>query len=307
MKSVSAVFFSLLLASSVGCSKGDKTSGTAPIAAVATPAPGKAKPASVETITFAKKAPGVGTRQQERFAMHMTLTINVDPTGSGKPRTSQVETSEAETKTEQLLAVNGDAVTKLQVTFAEKVETNKQGTDTVATNKRSPLSGRTFVVEAKNGKVVATDLFGKPASPSDAALLEKSYKSLGKPDPVLAAMPARPMKSGDKVDELSKAIRERMSGAGGMSVTNVAVTLREQKDEEGIFDVTMELTKADGPIKFVVDLKGDMHVRLDDSRTTVLNLSGPVGVGANDADKGKSKMQVDGTGKMEISGTSTKL
>ena len=307
MKRLTAVFFSLLLASSAGCAKDDKPEGTAPTTGAASPASPKAKPASAQTITFLKKAPQVSTRQEERSASHMNLTINVDPTGTGKPQTSRVETTEAETKTEQILAVNGDAVTKLQVTFVEKVQTNKQGKDVVATNKRSPLSGRTFVLESKNGKLVATDLFGAPVPSADALLLEKSYKSLGKPDPVLAAMPARPLKSGDKVDELGKAIRERMNGAGGMTVTNVVVSLREQKDDEGIFDVTMELTKADGPIKFVVDLKGDMHVRLDDSRTTSLNLAGPVGVGANEADKGKSKMQVDGTGSMELSGTSTKL
>lgn len=307
MKSVSAVFFSLLLASSAGCAKDDKPQGTATATAAATPASPKAKPAAVETITFLKKAPQVSTRTQQRSATHMNITINVDPTGSGKPQTSEVETTETETKTEQILAVNGDVVTKLQVTFVEKAERNKQGKDVVPTNKPSPLSGRTFILESKNGQLVASELLGTPVSSADVLILEKSYKLLGKTDPVLAAMPARALKAGDKVDELGKAIRERMNGAGGMSVTHVAVSLREQNDEEGIFDVTMELTKADGPIKFVVDLKGDMHVRLSDSQTTSLNLAGPVGVGANEADKGKSKMQVDGSGKMELSATSSKL
>src|SRR6185312_10045917 len=59
MKSVTAVFFSLLLASSASCSKGDKDKDTV-VALAAPAAPTKAKPAAVETVTFAKKAPGVG-------------------------------------------------------------------------------------------------------------------------------------------------------------------------------------------------------------------------------------------------------
>ena len=299
-----AVFALLVLASSMACRKEAKSERSLEVTAASS-----SLDAAVRTrglITFTKKLPNVNAQSREDSVMRTSLKITVDPTGTGRvQQPSTMETSERETKSEELLAVNGDAATKLKVVFAEKTERVQEG-QKPETKRASPVAGKTYVVEAKEGKISVTDENGKSVSPVEAAILQKSYKYLGKPDPLSTLMPSHPIRVGDKVDELADALRQSIGkSAGDMAVGRVAVTLTDVHDDEGIFAVSMELSKAEGPMKFVIEQKGIMRVRRADSLLASVSLAGPVGVGINGADKGNAKMRVDGNGTMEIVTTKT--
>jgi len=288
-----AVLFSLS-AGSAGCKEEAKPE-------VAAPKPTESAAPVVAKVpdgtVFTKKAPTVGSKREESADTHMTMDLTVD-TGNGKPKSSAMEVKGVEKRLEEVLAVSGDAPTKLKVTFSEKTETMKEGDK--ERPKKSALAGKTYVVDATGAKLAVTDEKGKPAPSAEAKEVEKQYKTLGKPEPMLAAMPSTPLQPGDPVPALAKALEEEMTAkADGMVVSNTTVVFKEAKGDEGIFDVGFTLSKDEGPMSMKIDMKGPIKVSKATSSPTAMNLKGPLTVSAKSDPKGKMKM--DGKGEMQMS------
>lgn len=285
----------------VACGKGKAQSDAKGDASALAGADAAPPPAPV---TFTHKPPAANAKAEEKGATKMTLSMTVDP-GTGKPQSQELENGEIEDKSEEVLAVSGDAVTKLQVTYAEKSTSSKENGKAKTT--ASALKGKTYVVEAKSdGKIDVRDARGHFVSSSETRQVAKDYHSLGKPDHVSAAMPARPLRQGDDVPELAKAIEEELADdATDLKVSDVSVKFHGSEGGEGVFEVTATLAKAEGPVKFAMRLGGTMKVRTSDAQLSGLDLSGPVTVGVNDdpAAKTPPKLKIDGKGSMEITET----
>jgi hypothetical protein len=260
------------------------------------PAPTTEKAA--ESPTFTKKAPVANQKAEETSKMKMSLTLDVDPTGSGKSTSTSMDTKENETREEEILAVSGDAITKVKVKYTELDSTMSEGGK--ESKKPDPRSGKTYVVSFKDGKLEVLGEDGKPAVPVEATLVEKDYHLLGKPDPITAALPARTLKPGEKVPEVADAMKAMLKSSGNdMDISDVSATFKEKSGDEGVFDVTVTLGKADGPMKMSMPLKGELHVRTADGQLASMKLSGPVNVTTNEADP-KNKMKMSGKGNMEL-------
>jgi hypothetical protein len=290
----------LAVAMLVGCK--DKTdapqttaaSATAPVTTIVPPKP------VVDGLVFAKGKLKVDQTADETNTMKMAMNITIDP-GTGKPQTMNVEKSGTEKKSEKILATDGTAIQKLQVTYTDKTDVEKDAQGKEA-KKASPVSGKVYVVEDKDGKHIVTTDKGKTPPPVEMTLVEKSYKMVGKPDPMMSAMPDRPLVVGQPVPELVKALEEVLDKEGGnMKISELSVVLKEKSGDEGVFDVKATLTMADGPMSFAMNLAGDMHVRTADSQLTAMKMSGPVTITSN-ADP-KNKMKMDGKGTMEMTAT----
>lgn len=237
-----------------------------------------ATPAPATTTLFTKAAPIVGAKRQESSELTMTVAMTVD---GGR---SNVSVSEAVKRTEEVLAVSGDAVTKAKVTF-----------DSVQSTQPAALAGKTFVVEAKDGKLDVRDVHGKPASPAEAKEVEKHLKGLGKPDPMLAALPANGVVAGQKVEGVARVISDQVKeGGDGISVCDVVVTFKEQRGDDGVFDVSLQLTKDEGTTKMTIAVKGDIWVSTKTSATTKMDLSGPVTM------SGGQMLKTDASGNMSM-------
>lgn len=254
-----------------------------------------AKPEEPKGTTFSYKMPTVGSKRDDTSAMSMSLTV--DPTGTGKAQKSEMAMAESVHKTEEVMAVNGDAVTKVKVKY--------ESYDTKATEagkekkKSSPLAGKTYLVEAKDGKIEVRDEKGKFVPAVEGNDVEKQYHTLGKPDPMGAAMPKTPLKPGDRADSIAKAIQEQMkAGSDGMNVSDITVTLREIKGDVGVFDVALKLSKEEGPMSMSMDMKGETDIVAATGEPMLLDIKGPITIGAKpDA---KSKMKMDGSGSMSM-------
>jgi hypothetical protein len=291
-----AIIATALLA---GCK--DQTEAPQTTAATATATPVTTiVPPKVDGLVFTKGQLKVGQTADETNTMKMTMSITVDP-GTGKPQTMNVDKTGSEKKSEKILATDGSAIQKLQVTYTEKtdVEKDDKGKET---KRPSPLNGKTYVVEDKAGSHDITNDKGKTPPPVETTLVEKSYKMVGKPDPVMSAMPTRPLVVGQPVPELAKALEEVLDKEGGnMKISDLAVVLKEKSGDEGVFDVKATLTMTDGPMSFAMALTGDMHVRTADSQLTAMKMSGPVTI--TSTPDPKSKMKMDGKGTMEMTAT----
>lgn len=227
---------------------------------------------------FTKAAPIVGAKRQESSELAMTLAMKVDGGAT------EMNIRESVKRTEEILAVSGDAITKAKVVF-----------DSVQSTGPSTIAGKTFIVEAKDGKIDVRDEQGKAASPTDAKEVEKHMKNLGKADPMLAALPSAGVVPGEKVDAIARAISDQLKDPGeGMIANEVVVTFKEQRGDDGIFDVALKLTKDEGATKMVIAVKGDVWVSTKTSSTARMDLSGPVTIA------GGELMKTEGSGKMTM-------
>lgn len=262
----------VILAALVACTKPD-------------PAPDAAAATAAARTVFTKAAPVVGAKRRESSELVMTMSMTVDG------RRSDVNVSESVKRTEEILAVNGDAITKAKVTF-----------DSVESSQASAVVGKTFVVEAKDGKLDVRDAEGKPAPPGQAREVEKHLESLGRPDPMLAALPPAGVVPGEKVDGVARAISDQLKDRGdGMTVSDVVVTFKERRGDDGVFDVALKLTKDEGATKMVIAVKGDAWVSTKTSWPTKMDLAGPVTIA------GGRTVKTEGSGKMSMKMEATGL
>jgi hypothetical protein len=289
-------------------------------------APPAATPASAASpaggVIFTRRPPAAGDRYEEEWSMQMHLAMTMDR-GQGQPQKTDLETEEAETRDEQILAVSGDAVTKVQVTYTARTEAMKEGGKESKTP--SPLAGRTYLVvwepgglgptgssagghgnpsrgpmsvEARDGKTSVLTSPGRPAPIAQARQVQSSYANLGQPDPILAGMPRRPLVPGQKVPELERALRAELAGrAKDMPVSAAAVTFTGVAGRDGLFDVALELSKEEPPMKYAIALKGQLRVSTATSQLTGFTLEGPLTIGTA---AGEQKTKVTGQGTLTL-------
>ncbi len=260
-----------------------------------------------EGITFKGKAPAVGDKFDEKKASEMKLTMTIEV---GAKKTSEFTEVETSTKTVEALAVDGKAITKAKITYGDYKKTE---TEDGKEKKKppSPLAGKTFLFELKDGKVLVTDEKGGKLPKDEETKVLLKNRHFGKPDPFLEGMPDKPLKPGDKVDSMVKALeqyfRDDDDAKDPPEIKDVTVKLdsieKDGKDQVGVFSV--ELTMASpkdnkSPIDLKIPLKGKVKVRAKDGFTTSIDLKGPVTMEGNDP---KFKMSGKGDAHMTITQT----
>jgi hypothetical protein len=280
------------------CKKGDAgkdpgAAGSASAGAGGTAAPGVAKEsAPQETGTkFTKKQPAVGAKRTEDVKSDLAMKLTM----AGKVNDMQM--TESVKKEEEVLEVANNAIMKIKVTFAEDTKSMAEG-GKPAKAKPSAIAGKTYTVASKDGKLVVLNDKDKPAPKPEASLVEKQYKSLGKPDPMLAAMPERALKDGDEVPELSDALAKAMKEHDEKTIIEGAkVTFKKKDGDNGLFDIAMTIKSGEGPFKMSVPLTGTLSLRMADAWPSTMDLTGPLAFELTEKDK---KAGVEGGGTLKL-------
>ena len=291
-------FFALSFAVlAVACGKKDETSKTPPAtsasgAAATSAAPkaeegvfGKLKQAVGGEITITRKPPKVGAKRKIEHTSNLTLDIALGPKKIG------VLEDEVNKRTEEVLAVTGDIVTKAKVTYKQRTKTKAQDGRTGAPEK-NVLAGKSFVVEIKDGKVVVTTDEGKPLDAASKSAVEKDYKRFGKPNAVAAALPTRALRVGEEVKELSAAVVEDLKDdmdaeKTGLTIESPKVVLDRKEGENAVFVITMTMRMAKGPLKGTIPVIGRIIVRANDGFLLRSETAGPINLDISEVDKQK--------------------
>jgi hypothetical protein len=299
---------SLSLAALGGCNKGGSPAPAS--SASASGAMAGTKPAAEPSgagVTFARETPRVGQKHREASDLTMKLRLLVDP-GNGRPATSDLEMRASTKQTEEVLALNAGAPAKVKVTFDSVDETTtEEGREQ---KHPSPVSGKTYVVESRDGKLETRDAEGKLAPRAEATEVEKHFRSLGEIDPFLQALPTTPLTPGTKVESLARALEHYVAlGADGMKVSDVTATFKEKSGDEGVFAVALTVTKEEPTMRLSIALAGDLRVSTTTGEPTSISISGPIAVTAAPAagDARKPKPSVAGSGKMTLTMRATAL
>ena len=268
-------------------------SGSAPSAAPSVPA-APAASGSGAVVAFTLRAPAVGDETEEREQLEVHLALDV---GAGtKTKGVELTQKDAIVRKTKVLAVDGKAVTKVQVTYVERSESVSQNGK--EKKGQSPVTGHTYVLTARDGKLEIADDKGAAVPAEEARFVLRSHRSLGKPDAVLAGLPAS-LRIGDEVPTLVAALEQRMHGQGddAPSLSDVKVKLASIEDGFGVFDLSFTM-KSGGKGGSTTEsrLKGTLRVRTSDALVGALVLEGTIAILSTDK-KGKTS----GTGDMKMS------
>jgi hypothetical protein len=297
--SILAVCLLLLAAFTPGCERAREALKAGADTARAAPPPPPPSPPP-PGVTFAARAPVAGEKAEDQSRNEMAMEVSF---ALGKRALKMaMQTTETETRTEEVLAAAGGAVTKLRVTYTAKTNVMREGKK--ERKLKNPLAGNTYTVESKDGKLTVLDARARPVKGTALKLITSTYETLGKPDPMTAALPRTPLVTGQKVEALARAFQESMKGktGKGMTIGDVTVTFRDREGDVGVFDVTAKLLLVEKPMKFEMDLKGQVSLRLADGQPAGLTLEGPVT--ASSADR---RLKLEGTGTMKMSMTRKKV
>jgi hypothetical protein len=199
----------------------------------------------------------------------------------------------AETRrTEEVLAVDGDVVTQLKVTF-DAVADHR----TVGTNEQdvaSPYAGKTFTIAFAKGKGKAKPKFtvtegGKPFKGKAADLLVDEFRDdIGAVGYAGVALGGRTYTAGEAVtvpaQELLSILPEGRHDLKGEGIT---VTFVERRGEIATFELAGTLTRPEGKMTMTMTLKGTLEVDVP--------LGRPVKVTVEGDSKGAGTAQYTGT------------
>ena len=277
----------------LGCDSTERRASPAPTPAPA-PAPPAAATASASASTFAApsalsalpragppapaKDAGAGlVVGAERTVERSTLT-KVRTIFQG--RNVLIGNERNERTVERVLAVKGGAVQKLRVTYQNAVRTRTMD----ASEQRSPthLQGKTFVVERRGAEVVVTDEAGQAVAPEEDRDVKDDYRTLGERDPLLGALPSRPLKAGERVAELEAALKRHFESLGDAKntiiVAGVTATLKGSTKTLHTFAVTIDMQLKGRTQAFSAKLSGDYQARVADGWPTKIAVEGPAAV-----------------------------
>lgn len=276
----------------VGCGKkaeegagaGAGAAGAAPSASAAAEVKGK-EAASAE-VTLQIKAPAVGAKRKVEESNEMTMQLKMGP------KDLSIVEKETVRRVEEVLAVTGNLVTKMKVTYEENSKESTEGTKTK--KKPDTLAGKTFIVEAVQGKVNVTTGEGKPVMGPAKLTLLKEFKQFGQQDKVEAALPKRPLKIGEELPELGAALGEQLKasmdddGRSGTTVDPPKVTLKRKEGDLAVFGMTAVARSTKGMMKgLVVTTNGEIFVRIADGQTTKMTADGTMGLTPEEQAKSK--------------------
>lgn len=266
------------------------------LVAGAWPTMAAAQQVPLQTTQFSKKKLKAGDARVQRSQMQMNLTINV------AGRTATTSSSKDEHKRETVLKVNGEGVPiKLKVHYLRNAEQSRTGGQTKT--ETLPTAGKTYVLERRGDATVVTTPTGQAPPEDEVEAVKKDYRRFGKPDEVGKSLPTRPLKPGERIPEMEKALAESFADSSERpaSIEKTKVVFRGREGGIGIFDVSLTMVMAEGPLVLRMPIHGPLRVRIADGWTDKVEMSGPIQVSS----KGTSGPAISGQGDVRIVTTST--
>lgn len=246
---------------------------------------------------FGGIVPDIGTQETETTTMQLKMKMRVLRDGKeiGAQNRNQARTLRRQMT---VLGTSADAVTKIRSSF-EAVEEREEDEQTLKV-KRSPISGRTFLVEWNDGKLTASDEKGAPLPDDLNALVGAQHKDLGKKQDLMI-LSGRTIKPGEKVAELALMISQSIKSSGSSRIVpeNVEVVfvglVRENGFECGLFHLRVNVSGSQDGMKLTMNLTGRMAVIVKNAMPLYMAMEGPITLGGK-----RESVELDGAGTMFI-------
>lgn len=221
---------------------------------IATSGSGSSTNAAAPATGGALRTPVVGDQAQIREEMEIDLKANGNPVkvrGSSQRRV-------------QVLAVNGNAPTRMQVEYViQRSETNGKA-------ETSPAQGQTFIVDLSRGEKAITTAAGQ--APTAAQLKDVSDDDLGI-GPV-SFLPESEFKVGQSVPLPPSLVPSGTTlDTGTLTYTG---TQNQGGSKVATFDMSLDIRDDRGPVKIAAKLSGSLELDVATSRLLLITMKGPM-------------------------------
>jgi hypothetical protein len=199
----------------------------------------------------------------------------------------------------EILGVAQGAARKLRVTFGERSTTRIMNGRQTRSN--APVSGKTYVLEARAEGLAIVDDKGRDVSSREGELLARLFHGLGTPEQLPRAIPRSPMPVGQPVPGLADAIKSDFERGldGRVFFGKVSVVPTGRRALSGVdcavfalvFQVGFEVERR----KVRLDTKGELLLRAEDAWPVALDLAGPIAM-----DETQNGHAIHGEGKSRL-------
>ena len=261
--------------------------------------------ATAAEVRISKSAPPPGTTIT--YTMASELNFNIQLTMGENKQTKKIAQTERKKKKVLVIASQGQEITKARMTYVEAVTSEMEGGKAKPPN-RSPIVGKTYVVEAIDGRVVVKNEQGLDPPKEEVKLVLEDNKDFGKPDKLLHLIPDGPIRTGQRI-ELSSKLAKEILGTGAKSdvqVTRADLTLRKIEKVNGmeaaVFDLTIQLGAE--KLGMAINLSGRVTVATKGGWPLAAKLKGPVEF-STPTGQGPPGMGIGGGGTMAFGATYT--
>ena len=310
---LAALCLSLLLGPLLGCKRGEEhtsqgTSGPASASA----APG-AVPSSASTLQRVSFVRGVPKKDQVivyQYERGITMSLSVK---QGGKVIKEGNVRDGDTLKKKITVLSSDewSVNRVRCEYLDKSSTSSQ--DGGELKKRiSVVSGKTYIVKAKNGEIEVTDADGEPVTKQELTEVKNDHDDLGKPNKLNNLLPDRPIALGEKLSPPPSVILAMLdllmpsSGQEPLAVKDAGLTFKSVEgtgaNRVAVFDMSLTVIASaqDGKPPAEMALNGTLKLLVDSLLPIEIALKGPITIAASE-----NGMAIRGKGQVKISASAT--
>jgi hypothetical protein len=288
-----ALASALLVAGMGGCRGGEQAAPSAAPSAVASAA------AAPRRVRLEKRPWKVGDRCRTVRTVALKLSVEFWQEDEKVGTNDSSRTEEFTRAVEVLGLVGGNparATARYEHYALHEVQPNKPP------EHGSELDGRTYEVDATEGKVHAKRADGKPLTPAEEATLLKLHADLGQDEPIVAALGTASMPIGQSAQLREEMFRAFMSGAEGEFKTGtlkLAETRTRAGREEAVLQWSGEMHTEEGNgLEITWHLSGEAVVGLSPARLVAASVIGSLDVTGHTMQNG-ARVTMAGAGTMK--------
>lgn len=290
MKTRFGAALSLVIALSVsacgGGGAGSNGGAKSPGEDTATEGGGESKP-------LVAPAPGVKSLEHRSVSLDYELVLARGDAAGGMQAGSW---SLEEERSQEVLASEGPAVTKLKVVYGRREAKPLLGVEQTAAT-----AGHTYELERKAGELSLTRADGKDVSAAERDALEAEYAWVGGPSTLAEWLKGGSLAEGKSVEGGSAEARALLGVLSGVDYANAKVSAvsRGKKGNDLSLHVKASLRLTSGETHFDLTLEGPAVVDTTSGWVKSLALAGPVKAGGKYKHK-KGLLDVSGKGKAKL-------
>lgn len=216
---------------------------------------------------------------REEMAAESDLAYDVAISGFVQPR--QWWTRVGWTREEAVLAVDGDRITRVRVTYhRHAIASAVSGGERAESD--GELAGRTFLVSASaaaGAPLTVTDAAGEPVARAIADQVRADHRWVGRPDPIAALVARTPLERGARVELDEGVLAATVGDAPPAEFRGAAIVRRIDTADDGrrtlVLDIDLASRSADdGRWRIANHLEGTLTIDLGSRRALSLDAAG---------------------------------
>jgi hypothetical protein len=285
-------------------SKGSSSEPAASAATLAIAAPSVA-PTGEKELRFSRRVPKKDQVILEESTMDLAMSISVKR-GDKVLSEANLRQGELEKKKTTVLAADDWSVSRVRCEYLDKNST--ESADGGEQKKQvAVVSGKTYIVTAKNGEIEVTDADGEAVTKKEREEVKKDHDDLGKANKMAELLPDRPIALGEKLNPPANIVRAMMKpGDDSMDLKDVTLMLKSVEgtgaNRAGIFEISMSIgsAKKKGSPPLEMTLTGTLKLLVDSTLPLEMSLNGPITMSTNE---GAATIRAKGQAKFSAKAT----